>query len=216
MNRIRTFFKENMYFRLFAAFFKIGLFTFGGGMAMIPILQDKMCKEYKWMTEEEVVDCLAVSQSLPGVVAINMATYTGYFKKGFWGALAASLGVILPSFVIIILVVCFLQQVSENPYVTGAMKGITAAATGLIIYAAVRLGKQILKGPMQWCIAAAAFVIIALLGIDAVWVILGSLLIGVAYTAINMRKRPAAADQESRAESGAQEKSAKEKEEENR
>ena len=69
-------FSENIYFRLFLAFFKLGLFTFGGGMAMVPLLQDKVCKEYGWMTEDEVVDCLAVSQGLPGVIAINMATYT--------------------------------------------------------------------------------------------------------------------------------------------
>ena len=189
INHGKKFLQANMYLRLFAAFFKIGLFTFGGGVAMIPILQDKMCNEYKWMTEEQVVDCLAVSQSLPGVVAINMATYTGYLKKGCWGALAASVGVILPSFLIIILVVCFLQQMSENPYVNGAMKGITAAATGLIIYAAIRLGKQILKGPLQWVIAAAAFILIAVLGIDAVWVILASIFIGVSFAVSGLKNR---------------------------
>ena len=185
-----------MYIRLFAAFFKIGLFTFGGGMAMVPILQDKMCKEYKWMTEEQVVDCLAVSQSLPGVIAINMATYTGYLKKGLLGALVASFGVILPSFIIIILVVCFLQEMNENPYVNGAMKGITAAATGLILVAAFRLGKQILKRTADWIIAVAAFLLIAIAGFDAVWVILGSILFGIFRTTVRIKGRTAPATAE--------------------
>ena len=138
-------FSQNIYFRLFSAFFKLGLFTFGGGMAMVPLLQDKMCKEYGWMTEDEVVDCLAVSQGLPGVIAINMATYTGYFMKGLKGALAATLGMVLPSFIIIILVVCVLEGFNENPYVQGALTGINAASAGLILWAAIKLGKQVLK-----------------------------------------------------------------------
>ena len=184
-----------MYIRLFTAFFKMGLFTFGGGMAMVPILQDKMCNEYKWMTEEEVVDCLAVSQSLPGVVAINMATYTGYFKKGLLGALVASFGIILPSFIIIILVVCFLEEMSGNPYVDGALKGITAAATGLVAYAAVKLGKQVLKGPFQWMIGTISFIVIAIFGVDAVWVILSSILIGILYHVVKTKRQVTASIQ---------------------
>ena len=180
---------ENIYYRLFLAFFKLGLFTFGGGMAMVPLLQDKMCKEYGWMTEEEVVDCLAVSQGLPGVIAINMATYTGYFMKGLRGALAATFGMILPSFIIIILVVCVLQGFNENPYVQGALTGINAASCGLILWAAVKLGKQVLKSAFAWIVAAAAFVAIAVFDISAVWAILAGIAAGILYTAAtNSRK----------------------------
>ena len=100
-------------------------------MAMIPIMQEKICDERKWMTEEEILDCIAVSQSLPGVIAINMATYVGYYKKGLKGALVSTAGVLLPSFIIIILVVSLLRTIDENPYVQGALEGIKAAATGL-------------------------------------------------------------------------------------
>lgn len=181
--------KNNDYVRLFVAFFKLGLFTFGGGMAMVPILQETVCDKYGWMTEDEVVDCLAVSQGLPGVIAINMATYTGYFTKGFAGALVASFGMILPSFIIIILVVSLLESIGGNPYVEGALTGIRAAATGLVAYAAVKLGKQVLTGKFQWVVAAVSFVIIAVLGIDAVWVILGSIVIGILYSTFKTEKR---------------------------
>ena len=125
-----------MYFQLFWSFFKLGLFTIGGGMAMIPLIQGIVVDQKKWMSEEEAVDCIAVSQALPGVIAINMATYIGQRKKGLSGALAATVGVMLPSFIIIILIVLLLKGIGDNPYVEGALMGIKAAATGLIAFSA--------------------------------------------------------------------------------
>lgn len=184
MKKLISFFKQNIYWKLFECFFKMGLFTIGGGMAMIPIMQENVCDKYKWMTEEEVLDCIAVSQSLPGVVAINMATYVGYHKKGLLGAVVSTTGVILPSFIIIILVVSFLRTVDDNIYVQGALEGIKAAATGLIAYAAWKMGKQTLKNAFQWVLAVAAFVVIAVFGVSAVWVILAGIIIGEVYFAI--------------------------------
>lgn len=114
INRI----KENLYLQLFWFFFKLGLFTIGGGMAMIPLIQDIVVNRKKWMTEEEAVDCIAVSQALPGVIAINMATYIGHRKKGFAGAVCATAGVILPSFIIIILIVKLLHGLGDKPMST--------------------------------------------------------------------------------------------------
>ena len=132
MRKLKAFFKNNINWNLFFCFFKIGMFTIGGGMAMIPILEEKICDKYGWMSSEEVLDCIAVSQSLPGVIAVNMATYVGYKKKGVIGAVITTFGVVLPSFVIIILVVSFLRSVDDNKYVQGVLEGIKAAATGLI------------------------------------------------------------------------------------
>lgn len=185
MNVIKDFFKKNIYWNLFFCFFKIGLFTIGGGMAMIPILEEKICDKYKWMSSEEVLDCIAVSQSLPGVVAVNMATYIGYKKKGLAGALVATFGVVLPSFIIIILVVSFLRSIDHNPYVQGALEGIKAAATGLIAFAAYKMGKRTLKNAFQWIIAAIAFILVAFVEINAVWVILAGILVGEIYSVIN-------------------------------
>lgn len=185
MSRIKDFCKNSIYWNLFECFFKLGLFTIGGGMAMIPIMQEKICDERKWMTEEEILDCIAVSQSLPGVIAINMATYVGYYKKGLKGALISTAGVLLPSFIIIILVVSLLRTIDENPYVQGALEGIKAAATGLIAFAAYKMGKQTLKGVFQWIMALLAFLLIVVFGLNAVWVILGAIVAGEVYAAIN-------------------------------
>ncbi len=180
--------KENMHFQLFWSFFKLGLFTIGGGMAMIPLIQSIVVDKKHWMTEEEAVDCIAVSQALPGVIAINMATYIGQRKKGFLGALTATVGVILPSFIIIILIVLMLRGIGENSYVQGALIGIKAAATGLIAFSAYKVGKQVLKGTFQWIAAVCAFAAIAYFSINAVWAVLAGIAAGIVYTAVRDRK----------------------------
>lgn len=188
MSKIKEFFKDNIYWNLFTCFFELGLFTIGGGMAMVPLMQEKVCEERHWMTDEEVLDCIAVCQSLPGVVAINMATYIGYYKKGLKGALVSTFGVLLPSFVIIILVVSILKSVEQNPYVQGALEGIKAAATGLIAFAAYKMSKQTLTGIFQWVMAAFALLLVAFLKISAVYVIIAGILAGEIYCTIKSAK----------------------------
>lgn len=167
---------------LFWEFFKLGLFTIGGGMVMLPLIQNVVVEKKGWMTEEEAVDCMAIGQSLPGVIAINMATYIGRQKKGLLGALCATVGVILPSFIIIILIVELLAHIGDSTYVSGALTGIKAAATGLIGYSAYKIGKKILKGPFSWLLAIGAFVAIVWKGISAVWVILAGIVFGLLAT----------------------------------
>ena len=179
---------ENMYLQLFLSFFKLGLFTIGGGMAIIPLIQGIVVDEKHWMTEEEAVDCIAVSQGLPGVIAINMATYVGHQKKGVLGAVTATVGVILPSFVIIIMIVKILSGIGDNQYVNGALVGIKAAATGLILFSAYKLGKQVLKGWFQVVLAVAAFVAVILLDANAVWPIIGGIILGLIYTGFKRKK----------------------------
>lgn len=188
MSKIKEFFKDNIYWNLFTCFFELGLFTIGGGMAMVPLMQEKVCEERHWMTDEEVLDCIAVCQSLPGVVAINMATYIGYYKKGLKGALVSTFGVLLPSFVIIILVVSILKSVEQNPYVQGALEGIKAAATGLIAFAAYKMSKQTLTGIFQWVMAAFALLLVAFLKVSAVYVIIAGILAGEIYCTIKSAK----------------------------
>ena len=174
--------KKNMYVQLFLSFFKLGLFTIGGGMAMVPLIQGIVVDEKHWMTEEEAVDCIAVSQGLPGVIAINMATYIGHQKKGIPGAVTATLGVILPSFIIIILIIKILSGIGDNRFVNGALTGIKAAATGLIMFSAYKLGKQVLKGWFQVALALCAFAAIVLLDVNAIWPIVGGIILGLIYT----------------------------------
>ncbi len=188
-------FKDNMYLKLFIEFFTLGLFTFGGGAAMIAVLQNRL-KDKKWLTEDEVLDCITVAQTLPGVVAVNMSVYVGYRMKGIRGALVSVLGMVLPSFTVIILVALFLENFNENPYVLGALRGIRAATLGLILATCLKLAKQIIckarEDRVQLVLTAVifplSFLIITFLGLDAVWVILGGLVIGVAYGLIQMRR----------------------------
>lgn len=180
--------KDNLYLQLFYEFFKLGLFTVGGGLAMLPLIQNIVVEKKGWMSEEEAVDCIAISQGLPGVIAINMATYIGRQKKGMLGSVCATTGVILPSFIVIILIVELLQGLGESTYVTGALTGIKAAATGLIAYSAYKVGKKVLKEPFQWILAIGAFVAIAWLNVNAVWAILAGLVLGIVYTSKNDQK----------------------------
>ena len=158
-------------------------------MAMIPQIQQVVVKDKGWLSEEEMVDCIAVSQSMPGVIAINSATYIGRKTNGFSGAAAATTGVIAPSFLIIILIVSFLGMVGENHYIQGAFVGIKAAVCGLILISAVKLGKQILKGPFQWILAVAAFLAIGVFGITAVWAVLTGAVVGILYNTLWLERK---------------------------
>jgi chromate transporter len=167
--------------QLFINFFIIGLFTIGGGLAMLPFIQRMVVDKKRWLSEAEMLDCIAIAQSLPGVLAINTATYVGNRKAGFLGALAATMGVILPSFIIIILLVVLLGTIGENSYIEGAFTGIKAAASGLILYSAIKLGKGVVKGWFPWLLAILSFIIIVAFNVSAILVILGGALLGTIY-----------------------------------
>lgn len=181
---------------LFREFLKIGLFTIGGGMAMIPQLQHVAVEEKKWLTEDEMIDCIAVSQALPGVIAINTATYIGMKLKGIRGAAASTLGVITPSFVIIILAVTLLENIGENPYVQGAFTGVKAAVCGLILVTVIKMGRRILRSWFAWLMAIVAFAAIVFLGINAVWAILAGAIAGIVYNAVKIRVNESRRDEE--------------------
>ena len=155
---------------------------------MLPLIQRIVAEEKKWLTDEEMIDCFAICQSLPGVIAINVATYIGKMKKGVAGSLAASVGVMTPSFIIIILAVLFLNTIGDNTYISGAFTGIKAASCALILYSAFKLGKQILKGKFTWAIAALGFVLVAFLKVNAIWAILAGALAGLVYVTLTGRK----------------------------
>lgn len=165
--------------KLFIAFFKIGLFTIGGGLAMLPLIQRVVVDDYKWLKEQEMVDCIAICQSLPGVIAINVATFIGYRRRKLIGSIAATLGTILPSFIIIILAVICLDVVGSNPYISGAFTALKAASCGLILFAAIKMGKQVLKTKFAWAITIIGFIMITFFKITAVWVVILGALAGI-------------------------------------
>lgn len=171
---------------LFWEFFKIGCFTIGGGIAMIPQIQNLVVEEKKWMDAEEALDCIALGQSLPGVIAVNLATYVGYRQKGIWGALAATFGITLPAFLSILIALLLLGYIGDNPFVSGAFTGIKAAVCGLIAVTAVKLMKQMTEGSRSKLIfsvimAAGSFAAVGIFGVTAILVILAGIVLGIVF-----------------------------------
>ena len=128
--------------QLFLTFFKIGLFTFGGGYAMLPLIQEEVLKN-GWTTENELVNFIAVSESTPGPFAVNISTFIGSRMSGVAGSLLSTLGVVLPSFVIILVVARFFMKFKENRFVKGCMSGLKPAVIGLIATAILNVGKDV-------------------------------------------------------------------------
>lgn len=174
---------------LFFSFFKIGLFTIGGGMAMIPLIEKVTVKDKEWLTEEEMLDCLAVGQGLPGIVAVNTATYIGNKRWGLLGAVTATLGVILPSFIIILALATVLNQVGDNRVVQGALTGVKAAVCGLLIVVTWRMMHRSLKSGFPWIIFGLSFAAVGIFKVTAVWVILAAALAGIIYYRIRGKRR---------------------------
>ena len=127
---------------LFAVFAKIGGFTFGGGYAMLPILQREIVDKRQWATQEELMDYFAIGQCTPGIIAVNTATFIGYKRKGVVGGLFATLGVVAPSIVIITIIAAFIQGFQHIEAVQWAFEGIRAAVVALILSAVIKLGKK--------------------------------------------------------------------------
>ena len=131
-----------IYLLLFFEFFKIGLFTFGGGFAMIPLVEEVVLK-YGWLSESAFYNFIGVCESTPGPIAINMATYVGFNVAGIPGAVAATTGVVLPSLIVIMIIARFYKKFIANRYVAGAMRGLRPAAIALISAAMVSIGTEV-------------------------------------------------------------------------
>ena len=135
----------NIYFQLFTTFFKIGCFTFGGGWAMISIIQREVVEKHRWIDEREFLDLLAIAQSMPGILAVNISTVIGDRLKGVRGSIGAALGTILPSFFIILMIALFFtpDTIKHNPTLTAIFKGIRPAVVALIIAPVITTAKSV-------------------------------------------------------------------------
>lgn len=175
------------YLQLVVSFFKVGLFTFGGGYAMLPILQREVVEKRNWITEEELLDCYAIGQCTPGVIAVNTATYIGFQRKGALGSFTATLAMVLPSFLIISLIALFLRNFADNVLVQYAFIGIRVAVAVLVTEALIKLYKKGVKGALANGIFAAALLysllpdFVPVLGqfFSPVWIVLAAVLLGI-------------------------------------
>ena len=132
----------NIYWESFKTFFKIGIFTLGGGYAMIPLIEEEVVNKHRWVEKDEMLDLIAIAQSCPGVFAINIAIFIGYKLKKVRGAIATTLGTALPSFLIILLIAMFFKQFEDNAVVAAMFRGIRPAVVALIAVPTFNLGRR--------------------------------------------------------------------------
>lgn len=167
---------------LFVSFFKIGLFTFGGGYAMLPILQREVVDHHHWVTEEDVLDIYAIAQCTPGVIAVNTATFVGTKLKGAVGGAAATIAVVTPSIIIITIISSILRSFASIEIVQHALAGIRAAVAALVVVSVSKLYKKGVKGALGNGIFAASLLLVALLDLSPVWIVAGVLVLSVILT----------------------------------
>lgn len=152
-------------FVIFISMFKIGLFTFGGGYAMISFFESEFVNKKKWLDHDEFMNILVIAESTPGPVAINMATYIGYKQKKIIGSIFATLGMVLPSFTIIFIISLFFNNLLENKYVAAAFKGIQACVIFLILSAGIKLFKKMKKNVFNIIVMSITFILVVLFSI---------------------------------------------------
>ena len=180
--------KRSRALTLFLTFFKIGAFTFGGGYAMLPLIQREIVEKRKWITNDDILEVVAIAESTPGPIAVNSATFVGYRTGGFSGALLATLGVVLPSFAVILAISFVLRECESLKAVQYAFSGIRAGVLALVLKALWSMYKQSPKNAVSYALMAIAFVLVAFLGADVLPVIIGCAAVGLIVTLYAGRK----------------------------
>ena len=172
---------SNIYWESFKTFFKIGIFTLGGGYAMIPLIEEEVVNRKQWVSKDEMLDLIAIAQSCPGVFAINIATFIGYKLRKTRGAICTTLGTALPSFLIILAIAMFFSQFKDNKVVAAIFRGIRPAVVALIAVPTFRLGQRAqLNRYTIWIPIACALAIWAL-GVSPIYIIIIAAIGGYIY-----------------------------------
>lgn len=178
---------------LFITFFKIGAFTFGGGYAMVSVMEEELAEKKKWITSQDMLDMLVIAESTPGAIAVNMATGVGYKMCGLIGSIVATLGVVLPSFLIISLLFFVINQVADSKWYKAAFTGVNACVVVLVINAFVKMSKQLPHDAYNYVTAALAFVAATVLPdwlpwFDVIYLIILGMVVGIVMFAV-MKKQ---------------------------
>lgn len=169
------------YLELYWAFFRIGGLTFGGGLSMLPMLKYELVEKKKWVTEEQLLDCYAVGQCTPGIIAVNTATYVGYLQKGLSGAIAGTAGMISPSILMITVLCLFLNNFIENVWVQHALMGIKGVVCALMLNTVISLAKKSLISPLCIVIGIAAMLLTMFTDIPTVLIVICAAVLGILY-----------------------------------
>ena len=174
--------------KVFTTFFKIGAFTFGGGYAMIPLIQKEAVEKNGWVTDEDILEIIAIAESTPGPIAINSATFVGYRTCGVLGSVAATLGVVLPSFILIYAISFVLRQFQELKAVQYAFQGIRAGVLALLCKALWGMYKKNQKNWAAYIVMAGAFILTGLLDVSVLPVLVGCAVFGLVTAKLMERK----------------------------
>ncbi len=180
--------KLKEFLELYLAFVKIGAFTFGGGLAMMPIMQRELIEKRGWLTEEELIDYFAIGQSTPGIIAVNVSTFVGYKRLGVLGGIIGTVGVVTPSWVIIMLLAGAISSVDKYPLAQKALKGINVAVAALLTSVIVKFSKKTIKNIWNALFMLLAFALIYFLKVQSVWIIIAALVIGCLLTLYRQKK----------------------------
>ncbi|MDO5440867.1 MAG: chromate transporter [Erysipelotrichaceae bacterium] len=174
---------------LYTVFFKVGLFTFGGGYAMLPIIEREVVNNKKWVSYEELLDYYAVSQTTPGIIMINVATFIGYKERGLIGGIVSTLGVISPSLIIITLIASLIENFASISYVQSALKGIAAGISAIMISSMIKLGKSSIKDILSVVLCMVGFVVSYFTKISIIYVVVFGIAIGIIrYKLLEVKK----------------------------
>lgn len=184
----------NIYLDLFLTFFKIGAFTFGGGYAMFPIFQRELSEKRNWVTSEELMDCYAIGQCTPGVIAVNTSSFVGFKTRGVLGAILATLGMITPSIIIITIIAALIGNFSDNQIVASALNGIRVAVCGMVVVTIYRLIKKNIVDILSAIIAIATFFVIVIFNISTVYAVIASAVVGIIVSAIRKKNKKGGED----------------------
>jgi len=169
---------------LFWTFFRIGAFTIGGGYVMVPLIQRDIVERRGWVEKDSFVDVLAIAQTAPGPIAVNTAVYVGYMLRGIWGALSCLAGCILPSIIIILVVAALFDQISSSTYVQAAFAGIRPAVVVLILSAAIKIGRPVVRSRTELVLAVAAMVLVAFVRVSPALVVTAAAVYGLVSRSI--------------------------------
>jgi chromate transporter len=168
------------YAELFWVFFRIGAITFGGGLAMLPVLERDLAKRRSWVTMDELIDYYAIGQSTPGIIAVNVATFVGYKRKGIRGSIVTTVGIVAPSIIVITLLAMFLNNFADIGWVQKALRGINVVVAVLLISAVWSVGKKTFIDWITAAIGIASFLAMAVFNVSGVIIVLASAALGVA------------------------------------
>lgn len=184
-------------FNLYFSFAKIGTFTIGGGLAMMPMMQSELIEKRNWITDEELIDYYAVGQSTPGIVAVNVATFVGYKQMGIIGGIFATLGMVTPSLVIIMILASLINSINDFPIIQKALKGINVAVAALLTSTIINFMKKTIKKFTNAIFMMISFLLVFVFKLPSFWIILFALLIGVVLT-YKEKKKVAAVEEDSK------------------